>query len=126
MPAVAEETARISQHADKPAEEAEIAEGVELPFHSFFLVKEPPAAAELNLARHAAVLKISKHGGEDVVIRRIEIVENGLRQPVVSVQPVKIPGQGRCLRVVADGIEAGIRAKRAQESRIIVALGAEV
>ena len=47
---VAEEAARVGEHADEVAEAAERGKRLELLAHAVLLVEEPPAAAELYLA----------------------------------------------------------------------------
>ena len=73
-----------------------------------------------------AVLEIAEHGGEDVIVRRIEVVDDGLGQRIFPVEAVQIGGQRAGLRKIADGIEAGVRAKLFEQAGVVVAQRAEV
>src|SRR5258708_30391911 len=73
------------------------------------MTQEPPAAAELNLARRDTVLEVADHSGDHVVVGRIQIVNHYLRQRVLLIQAIQIPAQRLALRPVADGIPPGIR-----------------
>ena len=126
MARVAHEGPGIGDHADEAREQAEVGEGVELPFHAFLLVEEPPPGAVLDLAGDGAILKVTDHGGEDVVIRRIEIVEDGLGQAIVGIEAVQVGGQGLGLREIADGIEAGVGSELGEETAVVIAQRTEV
>src|SRR6185312_6320758 len=76
---IAEEAAGVGDHADEAAEQPEIGEGVHLPLHALLLVEEPPAAAELELAGDAAVLEAADHRPEEVVIHRVDVVDDRAR-----------------------------------------------
>ena len=80
MARIGHEGPRIGQHADEARNQAAIGKRVNLPGHRLFLVEEPPAAAELDLAGHRAILEIADHGGQYIVIGWIQVVQHDLRQ----------------------------------------------
>src|SRR5215831_3469620 len=84
------ERSRIGHHADESRQQAGVRQRVELPADAVLLVKEPPTAAELNLSGHGAVLEIADHRRERVVVRRIEVVDDDLRQRAFSGEPVEV------------------------------------
>ena len=108
MARVGEERARIGEHAHKAREEAEIAQGVELPFHAFFLIEEPPPGTKLNLAGDRPVVEVADERGEDVIIGGVEIVNNGLGKFVGAFEAVKEATQRFRLVPVTDGVKARI------------------
>lgn len=126
MAGEAHEAAAVGEHADEAAEEAEIAEGVDLPLHAFFLIDEPPATAELHFAGRGAVGVVAGHGAEDVVGGGIDVVEDGFRQCVLGVETVEEAGEGFGLGPVADAVAADIGTDLAGEAAVVVAHGAEV
>ena len=115
------ERARVGHHADKTAQQAEIGERVELPFHALLLIEKPPAAAQLHLAGHRAVLKISDHRGEDIIVGRIDVVEDRPRQLVGVVERAQVGGQRPRLRKIADRIEPAVGSHRAKKTAVRVA-----
>jgi len=123
---ITHEGAGVGDHADEAGQEAEVGEGVELPFHAFFLVEKPPGRAELDFARDAAVHEVAEHGTEDVVIGGIEVVEDGTREALLLIEAVEEEGQVACLREIADGIESGVGAEFSEPAGVVVAHGAEV
>ena len=126
MAGVGEETARIGEHADEPAQQAVVRQRVQLPLHRLLLVKEPPAAAKLHLAGHGTVLKVADHRGEDIVVRGIQIVEHGTRQFAGRVERVEITTERAGLGKIADGVEAGIGPEPSEQARVGAAQGAEM
>ena len=126
MPRVAEKTARICQHADEAAEEPEIGERRELPLHRFLLVEEPPTGAELDFAGNRAVVEISDHRPEDVVVRRVQVVEDHAGQFAGLIQRIEITCQGPGLRKIPDAIEAAVAAHGPELTRVIAAERPEV
>src|SRR2546425_9618198 len=53
------------------------------------MIRRPPRSTLFpytTLFRSAAVLEVAEHRGEGVVIRRVEIVEDGLRQRVLGIE----------------------------------------
>ena len=90
------------------------------------MIEKPPGAAELNFAGDGTVLEISDHGGEEVVITGIQIVENHFGQRVFAIELVEVGAEGFRLRNVGDGIEAGIGAEGLQSAGVDVAKSAEV
>jgi len=93
VPRIRHERARIRDHADEAREQAEIRQGIHLPFHAFFLVQKPPAGAELDFSRNRAVLEIPDHRGKGVIVRRIKVVDDGFRERIFLVEPVQITGE---------------------------------
>ena len=63
---IAQERARVSQHAYETAQQAEHRQGVHLLDHAVHLVVEPPAATKLNLAG-LATLEVAEHRGDNLV-----------------------------------------------------------
>ena len=86
---VGEEGAAVGKHADELAEEALVGEDLDLTLHAVFLVKEPPAAAELHLAGRHTVLEVADHRAEDVVHRWIQIVEDCLGEAIVAIKAIE-------------------------------------
>ena len=86
---VADETARIGQHADEAAEQAERGEDVQLATDAALLVQEPPGGAELHLAGHGAVVEVAGHRGHDLEVLGIQAVKDCFRQFAFGVQPVE-------------------------------------
>ena len=121
-----EEAAGISHHPDEAAQKSEVGEGVQLCLHPFLLVKEPPSAPHLDLARHTSILKVSDHGAEDVIIGRVQVVENGARQFADPVQRTEKASQRLGMRVVADGVASGIGPEQVHEPGIGVAESSDV
>ena len=80
----------------------------------------------MDFAGDRAVLKISDHRGEGVIVRRIQIVNDGFRQRILLVEPVEVGGEGLALRPITDGIEAGVRAELFEQSRVGATQRAEV
>ena len=119
MPRIGKKTARISQHAHEAPQEAIIGKGIELPLHRFLLIEKPPAATKLQLTRNGAVLEITGHRRENIIIRRVKIIEHGPRKLIGRIKGVEIPTQPTRLPKVTDGIEARIRSELLQLSRII-------
>ena len=107
-------------------EQAVVRQRVQLPLHRFLLIEEPPAAAELDLARDAAVLEIPDHRRERVVVGRVQVVDDRLRQRVVLLEAIEIPAERVNLRQIADRVVAGVAAERLQRARVRVAARAEV
>ena len=56
MPREAHEAAAICQHPDEAGQQAKIRQRIDLPFHAFFLIEKPPAAAKLHLPDAPPVL----------------------------------------------------------------------
>ncbi len=79
-------------------------------FHAFFLVEEPPAGAELDFSGDGSVLEDSGHGGEEVVIAGVHVVENHFGKGLKGVEGVQEVGECGALLGVAHGVEAGIGA----------------
>ena len=73
-----------------------------------------------------AVLKIADHRGEGVVVRRIQIINDRLRQQVVGIQLVQIRRERLRLRKIADGIEARVRSELLEQAVVVIAQRAEV
>ena len=126
MARIRNEGAGVRQHADETAQQTQRSQRVQLVFHAVFLVAEPPAGTELNLARNAVALEVAQHGADDVIVLRIQAVENGLGQ----VARALFFGQqlGEILRDagIVDGVEAHVRAVLLKHARIIVAHCADV
>ena len=66
-----------------------VGKGVQLFFHSVFLVKEPPSGTPLHFTRYGPVLEIPDHGGKGFVEGGIQVVQYGFCQGVVPVEPVE-------------------------------------
>ena len=120
------EGAGIGQHADETGEQADVGKRVQLPLNAFLLIEKPPGAAKLDFAGDAAVLEIAGHGGKDVVIAGIEIVEDHLGQGVFAIELIQVGTEGRRLREVHDGIKAEIGAEGLQGAGVDVAESAEM
>ena len=81
-----------------------------MPFDPFLLVEKPPPAAELHLARDRAILKIAHGSGENVIIRRVDVIDDGLGQGVFPLQQVQIGAESGGLFPIADTVVARVRA----------------
>ncbi len=90
---VGEEGSAVGEHADELAQQAELREALDLACHAVELVVEPPSAAELHFAGRDAVLEIPDHGGDDLIVARIEIVDDRLGQAPCEVEAIKVLGQ---------------------------------
>ena len=126
MAGVGDEGAAVGEHADEAGEEAEYAEGIHLAAHADFLIKEPPAAAELHLSGEGAVIEGISHGHHDLVVLGIEAVEDGLCEFVLRGQAVKELVACGCGRKVVDGVVAGIGTHQVEHLGVVVADGAHV
>ena len=120
VPRVGQERAAVGQHADEAAQEPQVRQRVHLFLHAVFLIQEPPAGAELHFAGHAAVLKVADHRGDNLVVGRIDVIENRFGQPVVAIQAVEELYHRLRAEKVADRIETGIRSERLEHARVVV------
>lgn len=119
MSGVGHEGARVGEHAEEFGEEADVGEGVDLPLHAFFLIDEPPGAAELDL-------EIAGHCCKGVVVDGIHVVENHFGQGFLGIETVEIRAEPGDLRPIADGIEASVGSDFLEASGIGGAVGSEV
>ena len=110
MARVGEEAAAVGQHPDKAAQQAELRQLGHLPLHAVFLIVEPPAGAELHLARHPFALEVTDHGAQHFVIAWVQAVENGFRQQVLFVLLAQQLRQLFSHRAIVDRVEAHVRA----------------
>jgi len=62
---------RIREHAHEARQQAQVGQGVELPFHAVLLVQEPPAGTKLHFARNRTILEITNHCCHKVIVARI-------------------------------------------------------
>src|SRR5439155_1267976 len=83
---VGRKTARIGDHTDEAGEEAHVRQRADLRRHAVDLVQEPPRRAVLHLAGHRAVLEIADHRGEQLVVARIDVVEDGFGELAAVVE----------------------------------------
>ena len=63
---IAQERARVSQHAHETAQQTEHRQGVHLADHAVHLVVDPPAGAALDLSG-LTTLEVAEHRGNDLV-----------------------------------------------------------
>ena len=70
--------------------------------------------------------EIADHGGKEVIVRRVAVVNDGLGQRFLALKRIQISRQRRALRIVPNGIEPCIRAKLAEQPRVIVAQGTQM
>ena len=108
MARVGEEGARVGDHADEAAEQAEVGQRVHLVAHAAFLVEEPPARAILDLARRHAVLERAREAGEQGGVGGVEIVEDRLPERVLARERAEPADEARALAEVADRVAAGV------------------
>ena len=124
---VRKERPRVGQHAHEAAQQTQRREGVHLFLHAVLLVEEPPPRSELDLpGAVAAVLEIADHRGHQLVVARIEVVDDGLRKAVVAVEHVEEFRHLPADREVADRVEARIGTQPAEHAAVVVADGAVV
>src|SRR5690606_14164943 len=118
--------ARVGEHADELREKPELGQRVKLHFHTFLLIEEPPAGAELDLARSGAVLEVADHRTENVVVGWIEVIEDDLGQLVVAVECVEVTRKSARLRKVSDRVHPGVGPNAFEQAAVVVAQGSEV
>ena len=127
MARIREEAARVGDHPHEAREQAHVREGAELRLDAVLLVEEPPGGAVLHLARDGAVLEVADHGREELVVARVQVVEDRLGQLIALVEAVQEAASAARLLEVADGVAAHVRARAsARQARVDVALGAQV
>ena len=126
MARIGHEGARIGKHAHEARQQPHIGKRVHLQLHALFLIQEPPAAAELHLARRFPVLEVADHGGEGVVVHRVDVIEDGLRQGALLVEAVQEIAERIGLPPVAHGVEAGVGPDLLQQAGVVAAAGAQV
>ena len=126
MPRVRKERPTVRQHPDEAPQKAQRGQDVHLRLHPVFLIEEPPARAELDLAGRHAVLEVPEHRPDQVIVDRVQIVEDRPREFVLTVQRVEVARHGQRAVAVADRVEPRVRAERLEFPRIIVPHRAEV
>ena len=80
----------------------------------------------MHFGRDAVAREIADHRGKDVIVRRVDVIEDHLGQRALAFQRVQVGGQRRALRVIANRVKAGIWSQLAQQARVVVAERAEV
>ena len=125
MARIAHEGAAVGQHTDEAAKQAHVGQRLHLIDHAVALIVEPPAAAHLDLAGHAA-LEVAQHGRDDVVVAAVERIEDGLAQPAGHLDLVEQRGEVLGDQTVAHGVIAGIGAVLSDGQRVVVADGVHV
>ena len=126
MARVAEERARIGEHADEVAEAAERAERLQLLAHAVLLVEEPPGRAQLHAALLGAVLEAAHERGEHLVVLRVEGVEDRARKRAGLLQAVEEARERGRHVPFADAVEAGVGTEQLEHLRVGVAQAAVV
>ena len=126
MTGVAEERARVGQHADERAERAARGKVGELGTHTVQIVVEPPCAALLDASDLSAALKTARDGNERGVVDGIQGIEDGLGQTVVLGKGVQQRRDVLHAGPAVDGIEAGVRAERGELRLVGVTQAAEM
>ena len=121
-----EKAAGIGEHTDEAGKQTCRAECIELEFHAIFLIEEPPTGAELDFAGAAAILECSSHGGEEIIVPRIDVVEDHARELIAAGEGIEEGDKAVALRAIADRIETAIGAECVGHARTDVAEGAEV
>ena len=121
MAGVAEETAAVGEHAHKAAEQPQLRQNFHLLFHTVFLIQKPPAAAVLHFTRTRPVLKIADHGGHQMVVAGIEVVENGGCQLIVAVQAIQKFGKLIPQPLIANAVESGVRPQGFEHAAAVAA-----
>ncbi len=121
-----EEGAGVGEHANEVGEEPDGGEGVDLALHSLEGVVEPPAGTELDLALVGRFLEGAAGAGEDGVVARIEVVDDGLGKFSDAVEGIKEEDEGLALGPVADGVETGVGSKLFEEAGVGIATGSKV
>src|SRR5260370_22600995 len=89
VPRKRHERSRIRYHADESRQQSGVREGVEMPLDALLLIEKPPRAAELNLSRYRTFLKTADRRRKSIVVRGIEIIDDGLGKGVLLVKFVK-------------------------------------
>ena len=126
MARIAHERPRVRDHAHEAREQAEIRQRVQLPLHRLLLIEKPPARAPLDFPGHAAVLKISDHRREQIIIRRVQVVDDRLRQRILLIQPIQITRERLRLRKIPDRIEPRVRTDLLHQARVVIPHRAEM
>jgi len=75
----------------------------------------------LDLPGYGTILEIAQHGGNQVVVSRVEVVDDGFGQLVGRIQSVQELAHGLGYGEVADGVEAGIGAQFGEKATVVVA-----
>ena len=126
MARVAEERARVREHADEVAEHALVGERRHLGAHAHLVVVEPPGGAVLQLAGHGGALEARHDRVDHPGVVGVEAVEDGLGQAARLVDVVQEVGEVRGALAVADAVVAGVGAELGEHGGVVVALAAEV
>lgn len=79
-------------------------------FHTVNLIQEPPAGAILHLARNRTVVEAVDRCHQQLVVARVQVVENRLCQHAFFVQTAQETGQRSCNFCISNRIVAGIGA----------------
>ena len=82
---IGEERTAVGKHAHEATQESEYAEGIHLSLHTIQLIVEPPSATKLNLAWCGTFLEVAYHGGNHLVVSRVDALQNSLGQKAFAV-----------------------------------------
>ncbi len=121
MAGVAQKAAAVGEHADEVAQQAEVRQAGHLGGHAGLGVVEPPAAAQLDLARHLRALEGAQNRRQHVVVRAVQAVEDHPRQLAGRIQRVEIAADRLA---AADGrhrVKPGVRAEQLEHPAVGVA-----
>ena len=75
----------------------------------------------LQLAGDRSVLEIAAHGHEQLVVARIQVVENRARQRAAAVEPVEQPPERAPDLHVRNRVEPDVRSGLLEHGRVVVA-----
>ena len=93
---------------------------IDLPLHAFFLIEVPPARSKLHLAHRFSILEITNHRRDEIVVRRIEVVNDRLGQTTILIQTIQKLTKRSSLRRIAKRVAAEITTDCVEESRVVV------
>ena len=121
VPGVAQERARVGEHADEITEAAQRRQRLKLLFHAVLLIEEPPCRAELDLALVGTFLEAAHERGEHFIVAGIERIENGARQRVRLLETVEQFREPDGAGGIVDRVETGIGAEAFEHARVQIA-----
>ncbi len=88
MAGIRKETSGICKHPHKAAQQSHIRQSIELFDHAILLVQEPPARSPLYFTSNCTIIVITNHGGHQLIISRVQVIQYGFCQTVLAVQVV--------------------------------------
>ena len=118
---VAQEGARVGEHADEVAQQAQACQNSHLIDHAVLGIIEPPGRAMLDLAGNLGALEAAQDGAQLSIVGGVQGVQDGAGQLLLAVELAQQLVE--LLAAVGDGdsVEAGIGAQLAEHLVVVVA-----